>query len=37
VAGEYKKLIKEFGGITVLAHGELFEVTDRAAGAASDV
>jgi beta-glucosidase/6-phospho-beta-glucosidase/beta-galactosidase len=37
VAGEYKKLIREFGGITAVAHGELFEVTNRAAAAASDV
>ncbi|MDB5320132.1 MAG: hypothetical protein JWN40_1763 [Phycisphaerales bacterium] len=37
VAVEYKKLIREFAGITVLAHGELFEVTDRAASAVSDV
>jgi beta-glucosidase/6-phospho-beta-glucosidase/beta-galactosidase len=37
VAAEYKKLIREFGRITAVAHGELFEVTDRAAAAASDV
>ena len=37
VAAEYKKLIAEFGRITAVAHGELFEVTDRAAAAASDV
>ena len=37
VAGEYKKLIREFHGITSVAHGELFEITHRAASAASDV
>jgi beta-glucosidase/6-phospho-beta-glucosidase/beta-galactosidase len=37
IAEEYKKLIKEFGGITSMAHGELFEVTHRAAGSAWDV
>jgi beta-glucosidase/6-phospho-beta-glucosidase/beta-galactosidase len=37
VAAEYKKLIREFGRITSLAHGELFEVTDRPAAGASDV
>jgi hypothetical protein len=37
VAAEYKKLIREFGGITAVAHAELFEVTDRPASAASDV
>jgi beta-glucosidase/6-phospho-beta-glucosidase/beta-galactosidase len=31
VAAEYKKLIHEFAHITALAHGEMFEVTDRAA------
>jgi hypothetical protein len=31
------QLIQEFGGITAVAHGELFEVTDRAAAAASNV
>jgi hypothetical protein len=29
-------LIREFGGITAMAHGEMFEVTDRAATAGSD-
>ena len=29
VAAEYKKLIREFGGIAVLSHGEMFELTDR--------
>jgi beta-glucosidase/6-phospho-beta-glucosidase/beta-galactosidase len=29
VAREYQKLIKEFGQITALAHGEMFELTDR--------
>jgi beta-glucosidase/6-phospho-beta-glucosidase/beta-galactosidase len=28
VAGEYRKLIEEFGRITALAHGEMFEFTD---------
>src|SRR4051794_23572626 len=37
VAAEYKKLIREFAGITAVAHGELFGVTDRAAADASDV
>jgi beta-glucosidase/6-phospho-beta-glucosidase/beta-galactosidase len=37
VAAEYKKLIREFGRITAVAHGELFEVTDRPAAAAFDV
>jgi hypothetical protein len=37
VAAEYKNLIREFHGITAVAHGELFEVTNRAAAAASDV
>jgi len=31
VAGEYQKLIKEFGKITAMAHGEMFEFTDREA------
>jgi beta-glucosidase/6-phospho-beta-glucosidase/beta-galactosidase len=31
VAAEYQKLIREFSDITVLAHGEMFELTDRAA------
>jgi beta-glucosidase/6-phospho-beta-glucosidase/beta-galactosidase len=29
VAAEYQKLIREFNRITVLAHGEMFELTDR--------
>jgi beta-glucosidase/6-phospho-beta-glucosidase/beta-galactosidase len=29
VAAEYQKLIREFENITVLAHGEMFELTDR--------
>jgi len=29
VAGEYQKLIREFGRITAMAHGEMFEFTDR--------
>jgi hypothetical protein len=29
VAAEYEKLIREFGGICALAHGEMFELTDR--------
>ena len=29
VAAEYQKLIREFGRITGLAHGEMFELTDR--------
>jgi len=29
VAHEYRKLIQEFGRITALAHGEMFEFTDR--------
>jgi beta-glucosidase/6-phospho-beta-glucosidase/beta-galactosidase len=37
VAAEYKKLIREFGDITVMAHGEMFEVTSRAAIAGRDV
>jgi beta-glucosidase/6-phospho-beta-glucosidase/beta-galactosidase len=37
VAGEYRKLIREFGDITSVAHGEMFEVTDRHAGSRSDV
>jgi beta-glucosidase/6-phospho-beta-glucosidase/beta-galactosidase len=31
VAGEYQKLIREFGKITALSHGEMFEFTERAA------
>jgi beta-glucosidase/6-phospho-beta-glucosidase/beta-galactosidase len=31
VALEYQKLIREFGRITALAHGEMFELTDRSA------
>jgi hypothetical protein len=37
VVAEYRKLIREFGRITSLAHGELFEVTNRPAAGASDV
>ena len=37
VSAEYKNLIREFHGITAVAHGELFEVTDRAAAHVSDV
>jgi len=37
VAAEYKELIAEFGDITALAHGELFEVTRRPAAAFWDV
>jgi beta-glucosidase/6-phospho-beta-glucosidase/beta-galactosidase len=37
VAHEYQKLIREFGRITALAHGELFEVTDRMAANELDV
>ncbi len=29
VAAEYQKLIREFGRIAALAHGEMFELTDR--------
>jgi beta-glucosidase/6-phospho-beta-glucosidase/beta-galactosidase len=29
VALEYQKLIREFGGISALSHGEMFEFTDR--------
>jgi beta-glucosidase/6-phospho-beta-glucosidase/beta-galactosidase len=31
VAGEYQKLIREFGRIAALSHGEMFELTDREA------
>jgi hypothetical protein len=31
VAVEYQRLIREFAGITVLAHGEMFELTEQAA------
>jgi len=27
----YRELLKEFAGITALAHGEMFELTDRPA------
>ena len=37
VAREYKKLIAEFGKITSLAHGELFEVTHRPAASILDI
>jgi hypothetical protein len=36
VAAAYKALLKEFGHITSLAHGEIFEITDRAATPRSD-
>jgi beta-glucosidase/6-phospho-beta-glucosidase/beta-galactosidase len=32
VAAEYQKLIKEFGRITALAHGDMFELTDGEPG-----
>ena len=32
VAAEYQKLIREFGQIAALAHGEMFEFTDREPG-----
>ena len=32
VAAEYQKLIREFGGIAALAHGEMFEFTQREPG-----
>jgi hypothetical protein len=31
VAEAYKMLLQEYGQITIVPHGELFEVTDRAA------
>lgn len=37
VAFAYRELIKEFGNITSLAHGEMFEITDRNAVARSDL
>jgi beta-glucosidase/6-phospho-beta-glucosidase/beta-galactosidase len=37
VARAYQQLIKEFGNITALAHGEMFELTRRPAGARTDV
>jgi beta-glucosidase/6-phospho-beta-glucosidase/beta-galactosidase len=37
VAGEYRKLIEEFKDITAVAHGEMFEVTDREAARRWDV
>ena len=36
VAGEYRKLIREFSDITAVAHGEMFEVTNRPAANRSD-
>ena len=33
--GGIRKLIREFGDITALAHGEMFEVTNRDPGASS--
>src|SRR6266576_2681868 len=35
-AAAYKALIQEFGNITAMAHGEMFEVTDRPAVERSD-
>lgn len=37
VAAAYKSLIHEFGDITAIAHGEIFEVTHRAAVPRSDI
>jgi beta-glucosidase/6-phospho-beta-glucosidase/beta-galactosidase len=37
VAAAYKQLIKEFGNITALAHGEMFEVTSGRAVERSDI
>ena len=37
VARAYKQLISEFGDITAMAHGELFEVTRRRATPRSDI
>jgi hypothetical protein len=37
VAAAFKALIHEFGNITALAHGEMFEVTHRDAIARSDI
>ena len=31
VAAAYRKLLQEFGQITALAHGEMFELTDQEA------
>ncbi|MGI9091767.1 MAG: family 1 glycosylhydrolase [Gemmatimonadaceae bacterium] len=31
VSASYRELLKEFGQITIVPHGEMFEVTDRAA------
>jgi len=31
VAAEYRKLLEEFGRITIVPHGEMFQVTDRSA------
>jgi beta-glucosidase/6-phospho-beta-glucosidase/beta-galactosidase len=36
VAHAYRMLLKEFGNITALAHGDMFELTDRAAVPRSD-
>jgi beta-glucosidase/6-phospho-beta-glucosidase/beta-galactosidase len=37
VAGAYKQLIQEFGNITAMAHGEMFEITRRHATPRSDI
>ena len=37
VAAAYRTLLKEFGNITALAHGEMFELTDRPAATRHDV
>ena len=37
VAAAYRALIKEFGNITALAHGEMFEFTDRPAATRHDI
>src|SRR6202011_3068358 len=37
VAGAYRALIEEFGDITPLAHGEMFEMTHRRATPRTDI
>jgi hypothetical protein len=37
VAHSYRSLLDEFSGITALAHGEMFEFTERDARARLDV
>jgi beta-glucosidase/6-phospho-beta-glucosidase/beta-galactosidase len=37
VAAAYKQLIAEFGNITAMAHGEMFEITRRDATPRSDI